>query len=58
VVTEQKWSRPIQGWVKLNMDVAFCEGLGATSAGAIIRDSTGKVVLSAWKMGQVVTEQK
>jgi hypothetical protein len=40
------------------MDVAFCEGLGATSAGAIIRDSTGKVVLSAWKMGQVVTEQK
>jgi hypothetical protein len=49
-VTEQKWRRSKQGWVKLNTNTAFCEGSGATSAGAVIRDSSGKVVLSTWKV--------
>jgi hypothetical protein len=49
-VTEQKWRRPMDGWVKLNTDAAFCEGLGAASAGVVIPDSAGKFILSAWRV--------
>jgi hypothetical protein len=49
-VTEQKWKRLMHGWVKLNTDSAFYKGSDASSAGAVIRDSAGKVILSAWKV--------
>jgi ribonuclease HI len=49
-VAKQKWRNPMDGWVKLNTDAAFCEGWGTASVGVVIRDSAGKVILSAWRV--------
>jgi hypothetical protein len=48
----QRWFPPPTGWIKVNMDAAFCYDSGAASVGIIIRDSAGKVLLSAWQMLQ------
>jgi ribonuclease HI len=36
--------------VKLNTDAAFCHDSGAASAGCIVRDEGGKVLLTAWRV--------
>jgi hypothetical protein len=41
----QKWEPPPRSWVKLNTDAAFCHDSGAASAGCIVRDEGGKVLL-------------
>ncbi|CAN6302143.1 unnamed protein product [Urochloa humidicola] len=45
------WSMPPQGWIKLNVDAAFEPLSGETNLGMVIRDHTGKVLVSSWKHG-------
>ncbi|KAG7556714.1 Ribonuclease H domain [Arabidopsis suecica] len=42
----QQWSPPPVGWVKCNFDSGYVQGRDHTSSGWIIRDSTGRVILS------------
>jgi hypothetical protein len=46
---EEVWKPPRAGWVKMNTDAGFCRDSGAASAGIVVRDHTGFVLLSAWK---------
>lgn len=48
---KRKWSVPPHGWSKLNVDAAFDPTSGKANLGIIIRDDTGKVLLSSWKHG-------
>ncbi|GJN25401.1 hypothetical protein PR202_gb13223 [Eleusine coracana subsp. coracana] len=45
-----KWEPPPLGWAKVNADGAYSQESGIGGAGVIIRDSTGKVLLSAWRV--------
>lgn len=42
------WTKPDQGWLKLNTDASFVPETMAASWGAIIRDCEGKIVCAAW----------
>jgi hypothetical protein len=42
------WKRPPHGWVKINSDANFHAETGEVSAGAIVRDETGQILLIAW----------
>jgi hypothetical protein len=44
-----KWEPPPRGWVKLNVDAAYCQGMGAAGMGLIIRDEEGQDMLTAWR---------
>jgi hypothetical protein len=44
------WEPPPQGWVKINTDAGYNETTGEASAGVIIRNATGEVLLTAWQM--------
>ncbi|MCI36644.1 hypothetical protein A2U01_0057867, partial [Trifolium medium] len=37
-----QWVKPIPGWVKCNVDVAFVTGSGKTSMGLCFRNSNGQ----------------
>jgi len=41
--------------IKLNVDAVFQHSSGASSSGAVIRDHTGLVLLSVWKVKQRCT---
>jgi hypothetical protein len=43
------WEPPEHGWVKVNVDGAFDQLTGHAGIGIIIRDSSGKPELCAWK---------
>jgi len=43
------WTKPNAGWVKINVDGAFMEGSEDAGIGVVIRDSSGSVLLTAWK---------
>jgi len=43
------WSPPEPGWCKINVDGACSTSGGEAGWGVIIRDHTGKVLLSAWR---------
>ncbi|KAG2587723.1 hypothetical protein PVAP13_5NG166162, partial [Panicum virgatum] len=45
----EAWSAPDVGWVKINVDGAYMEDSGEAGIGVIIRDSSGQVLLTAWK---------
>jgi hypothetical protein len=47
--TVQKWQVLSEGWVKLNSEVGFRSDIGRASAEIIVRDSHGRVLLSAWR---------
>jgi len=40
--TLKRWERPEPGWVKCNVDAAFCEGDRSAPSGFILRDSDGR----------------
>jgi hypothetical protein len=42
------WTKPAEGWYKLNVDAGFSHESNNGSWGAVLRDHEGKVVLSAW----------
>jgi hypothetical protein len=44
-----KWAPSMQGWVKLNVDAAFCWESGKANVGSVVRDHAGNVVLTAWR---------
>jgi hypothetical protein len=44
------WETPEQGWIKVNTDAGFCAQSGDSSAGIVIRDENGKVLLTAWQL--------
>jgi hypothetical protein len=44
-----RWTVPPEGWVKLNSDAGYRPDTGEASTGVVIRDSQGKVLLSAWR---------
>jgi hypothetical protein len=46
----QKWTAPPEGWVKLNTDAGFCLNTGEASAGIVVRDAAGAVILTSWRM--------
>lgn len=43
------WEAPPADWAKVNVDDAFSETTGTASIGVVVRDSQGKVLLSAWR---------
>ena len=43
---EVRWTKPIQGWVKLNTDGSFAAS-EAAGAGMILRNSAGDIIFSA-----------
>jgi hypothetical protein len=46
--SEDTWTAPAPGWLKLNVDAGFCVETNSGSWGAIHRDASGSVILSAW----------
>ena len=48
---QKVWTKPPQGWTKLNVDAAYDQSSGEANIGIVIRDFSGKVLLSAWKHG-------
>lgn len=44
------WRKPPVDWVKVNSDGAFVRSTGDASAGVVIRDHEGRVLLSSWKV--------
>lgn len=40
----------MQGWVKLNIDIAFCWDSGGASVGSVVQDHEGNVLLTAWRV--------
>jgi ribonuclease HI len=42
------WKKPNHGWTKLNTDASFLEADGLGAWGAILRDDSGGVIMSAW----------
>jgi hypothetical protein len=47
---QEDWKPPPQGWVKINTDAGYCVDSGEASAGVVIRDNKGMVLLAAWQM--------
>ncbi|KAM0829808.1 hypothetical protein ACQ4PT_066652 [Festuca glaucescens] len=47
-ITEASWSKPDQGWTKLNFDASFLQEDNSGTWGAVLRDDKGLVILSAW----------
>lgn len=45
--TLEKWTRPPDGWCKLNVDGAFVATDGTSGAGMILRDHRGTVVFAS-----------
>jgi hypothetical protein len=43
------WVPPQDGWTKMNTDAECFPSTGSTSAGVIVHDNKGKVLLSAWR---------
>jgi hypothetical protein len=41
---------PPHGWIKVNTDAGFRAETSDTSAGVVIRDESGQVLLTAWQM--------
>jgi hypothetical protein len=42
------WTRPEEGWHKLNIDASYSHEENNASWGAVLRDNEGKVVMSTW----------
>jgi hypothetical protein len=45
---KEPWRRPDTGWTKLNVDASFSAEQNSGTWGAILRDDTGNVIISAW----------
>ncbi|KAG6702808.1 hypothetical protein I3842_07G054300 [Carya illinoinensis] len=41
-----RWTRPRQGWVKLNIDGSSLGNLGHSGAGGVIRDDNGRLIVA------------
>lgn len=48
--TTMGWTPPPMGWVKANVDGSFIQSSEAASAGIVIRDHTGSVLLTSWRI--------
>lgn len=48
--TTMGWTPPPMGWVKANVDGSFIQCSEAASAGIVIRDHTGSVLLTSWRI--------
>jgi hypothetical protein len=48
-MSPEKWKPPPPGWVKLNTDAGFCASSSMAGTSAVVRDSKGKVLLTAWQ---------
>ena len=48
---QKVWTKPPQGWTKLNVDAAYDQSSGEANIGITVRDHSGKMLLSAWKHG-------
>jgi ribonuclease HI len=44
---KRSWSRPEEGWVKLNVDGSFHQESGEAGIGMILRDSSGDIIFSS-----------
>jgi hypothetical protein len=51
IMPKPKWEPPPIGWVKVNTDAGFCLDPGLASAGIVVRDSDGKILLTARVLG-------
>ncbi|KAK3133029.1 hypothetical protein QOZ80_6AG0531100 [Eleusine coracana subsp. coracana] len=45
-----RWQPPWEGWVKVNVDGAYSPNNGQGTVGVIIRDASGAVILTTWKV--------
>jgi ribonuclease HI len=45
---EEAWVRPPNGWVKCNVDASFIDEDRNGAWGAVLRDSNGTILFSAW----------
>jgi hypothetical protein len=44
------WMAPDQGWIKIKTDAGICAQRRVSSAGVVIRDEKGSILLTAWQM--------
>ena len=47
---KRPWRMPEEGWIKVSVDGAFLEQTGKAGIGVAIRDQSGSVLVSAWKV--------
>ncbi|XP_072148502.1 uncharacterized protein [Setaria viridis] len=47
---KHKWKAPDPGWIKINVVGAYSEQSEHAGIGVVIRNSNGKVLLSAWRV--------
>ena len=47
-VADYQWARPNSGWLKLNVDASFIQETNHGAWGAVLRDTNGAVIGSAW----------
>jgi ribonuclease HI len=45
---QNQWTKPPEGWAKLNFDAGFNEQSNSGSWGAVLRNNNGGIILSAW----------
>ncbi|KAK1645863.1 hypothetical protein QYE76_063668 [Lolium multiflorum] len=45
---QNQWTKPPEGWAKLNFDAGFNEQSNSGSWGAVLRNNKGGIILSAW----------
>jgi hypothetical protein len=45
---KSQWKTPPLGWVKLNTDASCSPDAGMVSTRIVVRDSNGRVLLTAW----------
>ncbi|KAM0872242.1 hypothetical protein ACQ4PT_038844 [Festuca glaucescens] len=45
---QNHWTKPPEGWAKLNFDAGFNEQSNSGSWGAVLRNNKGDVIFSAW----------
>jgi hypothetical protein len=50
VTNTYAWTKPPQGWVKINVDGAFDAGSNRAGIGVIIRDENGAVLPTSWQV--------
>ena len=50
VKSARAWVPPEEGWLKVNVDGCFVEATGEASAGVVISNASGEVLLSGWQL--------
>uniref|UniRef100_K3YMM7 RNase H type-1 domain-containing protein n=1 Tax=Setaria italica TaxID=4555 RepID=K3YMM7_SETIT len=48
--TPVRWQPPDRGWIKINVNASYIEETGQASAGYLVRNDQGVVIVSGWRL--------